>query len=100
MAAKYSKSSPYYKTSTFGQFLDLLEYRPIPKAADDIEYKIDVVYKYRPDMLAYDLYGDAKLWWVFTSRNPNVLKDPVFDFYPGQKIFIPKKETLVASLGL
>lgn len=100
MPAKYSKSSPYFGTGQFGPFLDILEYRSIPKNADDVEYTIDRVYKHRPDMLAYDLYGDSKLWWVFASRNPNVLKDPLFDFYPGQKIFIPKKETLVAKLGL
>ena len=98
--ATYSKSSAYFGTGQFGQFLDILEYRPIPKAATDVEYQIDAVYKHRPDMLAYDLYGDAKLWWVFTSRNPNVLQDPVFDFTPGQRIFIPKKETLVSTLGL
>lgn len=98
--ATYSKSSPYYGTEMFGRFLDVLEFRPIPKTASDIEYVIDAVYKHRPDMLAYDLYGDASLWWVFVGRNPNVLKDPIFDFYPGQHIFIPKKETLVATLGL
>jgi hypothetical protein len=98
--ATYSKSSPYFGTEQFGQFLDILEYRSIPKNASDVEYQIDAVYKHRPDMLAYDLYGDAKLWWVFAGRNPNVLKDPVFDFTPGQKIFIPKKETLVSTLGL
>lgn len=100
MPANYSKSSPYYNTGTFGQFLDLLEYRAIPKIASDVEYRIDAMYKYRPDMLAYDLYGDSKLWWVFTSRNPNVLKDPIFDFVPGQIIYIPTKETLVSTLGL
>lgn len=98
--ATYSKSSPYFSTGQFGQFLDVMEYRSIPKAASDVEYIIDAVYKHRPDMLAYDLYGDSSLWWVFVSRNPNTLKDPVFDFYPGQSIFIPKKEILVATLGL
>lgn len=98
--ATYSKSSAYFGTGQFGQFLDILEYRSIPMAATDVEYQIDAVYRHRPDMLAYDLYGDAKLWWVFTSRNPNVLQDPVFDFVPGQRIFIPKKETLVSTLGL
>jgi hypothetical protein len=29
-----------------------------------------------------------------------VLQDPVFDFVPGATIYIPKKETLVAALGL
>ena len=100
MAATYNKSSAYYKTGQFGQFLDLLEYRSVPKVGSDVEYRIDSVYQYRPDMLAHDLYGDANLWWVFASRNPNTLKDPIFDFYAGQIIYIPTKETLVSTLGL
>ena len=51
-------------------------------------------------MLAYDLYDNAGLWWVFAVRNPNVLIDPIFDFVPGQIIFIPRKEALVAQLGI
>ena len=100
MAATYSKSSPYYSTGQFGQFLDVLDYRPVPRNASDIEYKIDAVYNRRPDMLAYDLYDDASLWWVFASRNPNVLKDPLFDFTAGRTIYIPTKDTLTAALGL
>jgi hypothetical protein len=37
---------------------------------------------------------------VFAVRNPNVLKDPVFDFVPGATIRIPKKETLAEALGV
>jgi alpha-L-fucosidase len=100
MTTTYNKASPYAATNKFGQFLDLLEYRAISKKSDDVSYTIDRVYKYRPDMLAYDLYGDSALWWVFIARNPNVLKDPVFGFKPGVTIYIPKKETLVAELGI
>jgi hypothetical protein len=51
-------------------------------------------------MLASDLYGDSALWWVFAMRNPNVLKDPLFDFRAGVQIFIPKKATLQQDLGV
>lgn len=97
---EYSKTSPYATTGRFGNFLDILEYRSIPARADDVQYIIDRVYKNRPDLLAYDLYGDAALWWVFTARNPNVLKNPLGDFVPGVLISIPKKETITAALGL
>ena len=69
----YKKTSPYASTPVHGSFLDVLEHRKITKKADDVTYKINSVYKYRPDMLAYDLYGDSNLWWVFSLRNPNVL---------------------------
>jgi hypothetical protein len=100
MAATYSKSSPYFATGTFGQFLDVLEYREIPRSPSDVEYQIDAVYNLRPDMLAYDLYKDPALWWVFASRNPNVLKDPLFDFTTGKTIYIPTRDTLVSALGI
>jgi len=44
--------------------------------------------------LAFDLYGDPSLWWVFAVRNPNVISDPVFDMRIGARIAVPKKETL------
>lgn len=100
MSANYNKTSPYYGTDNFGPFLDIMKFRAIPKRPDDVTYIIDRVYKYRPDLLAYDLYKDSALWWVFAVRNPNVLKDPVFDFVPGATIRIPKKETLAEALGV
>jgi hypothetical protein len=98
--ATYSKNSPYYDTSNFGNFLDVLSYRSITANPEDVVYSIDNVYQYRPDLLAYDLYGDSGLWWVFLARNPNTLNDPIWDFTVGKTIYIPKKENLVADLGL
>ena len=74
--------------------------RKLSKQVDDVKYTIDKVYQNRPDLLAFDLYGDANLWWVFVQRNPDVLRDPVFDFLPGVTIYIPKKNTIVNDLGL
>jgi len=100
MAVSYSKASPYYNNETFGAFLDVANIPSIPNDPTDVVYKIDIIYKNRPDLLAYDLYGSSALWWVFAVRNPNTIQDPVFDFLPGATIFIPKKETLTAALGL
>ena len=98
--ATYNKTSPYFNTETYGFFLDVATIPQIPMVSTDIVYQIDAIYKFRPDLLAYDVYGDAALWWVFSVRNPNTLQDPVFDFLPGATIFIPKKETITAALGL
>jgi hypothetical protein len=97
---KYSKSSPYYNTKKYGNFLDVLTPRTVPPQADDVSYTISRVYQYRPDMLAYDLYKNASLWWVFAVRNPNVLKNPINDFKAGVTILIPKKTTITQALGL
>lgn len=100
MAVTYSRSSPYNESNVYGFFLDVMKARDIPKDPSDITYKIDSTYSRRPDLLAYDLYGDSNLWWVFAMRNPNTIKDPVFDFAAGVTIYIPKKETITAALGL
>lgn len=96
----YSKASPYYNTDTYGVFLDVTKFRDIPYDPSDIVYEIDLTYSNRPDLLAYDLYGNTELWWVFAMRNPNTIKDPVFDFKAGTIIYVPKKGTVTTALGL
>jgi hypothetical protein len=96
----YAKTSAYYNTGFYGKYLDVMTYRNFAKSESDASMTINATYANRPDLLAFDLYGDADLWWVFTARNPNVLRDPVFDFLPGVTIFIPNKNTLVRDLGL
>jgi len=99
--SNYSRSSPYYSTPSFGKFLDILDYRPIDKQPDDVVYVINNTYQYRPDLLAYDLYNDSKLWWVFAGRNPNTLgPDPYFKFTAGTGIYIPTLATLREVLGV
>ena len=97
----YGRTSPYYNTDVYkNTFLDFMVNRGIPKLEDDVLWEITTVYEYRPDLLAYDLYTDSRLWWVFASRNPNTIKDPLFDFIPGTKIYLPKLTTLQQTLGI
>jgi hypothetical protein len=96
----YSKTSPYFTTNATGSYLDLLSLRDIPAQSDDILFTVTQQYSNRPDLLAYDLYSDANLWWVFAVRNKSVIKDPVFDMIPGQKIYLPKLSTINSVLGL
>lgn len=100
MVATYNKSSPYFSTTSYGPFLDVLNFRIVLKEPTDAEYTINAFYQYRPDLLAYDLYDNAGLWWVFAVRNPNIIEDPIFDFVAGRTIFIPKKDLLVSRLGI
>jgi hypothetical protein len=97
----YPSTSPYYTTDIVnGKFLDVMIDRPIIKQPSDIYWEITAVYEYRPDLLAFDLYADSRLWWVFSCRNPNTLKDPLFDFITGKGIYLPKAELLTQILGL
>ena len=98
--ATYTKSSPWSTTPQNNLYLELLNIRPVPAEPDDFIYTIENQYRHRPDLLAYDLYGNAKLWWVFIQRNMNVIKDPIYDFEPGIVIYIPKKSNLNKYLGV
>jgi hypothetical protein len=100
MSATYTSTSPYYGTPLWGQFLDLWIGKTIPTAVTDALYQIDTPYNYRPDLLAHDMYQDSNLWWVFAVRNPDTVKDPLFDFKAGTIIYVPTKATLKSALGL
>jgi alpha-L-fucosidase len=100
MATKYSSASPWFTTPITNNYLDIWQPRNLVEEVDDFRYVLEPQYTYRPDLLAYDLYGTPKLWWVFIKRNMDRIQDPIFDFIPGVEIFIPKKSTLFRSLGL
>jgi hypothetical protein len=98
--SNYTKLSPYYITDSKKGYLDVMTWREIPKEYDDVSFTITSSYQHRPDLLAYDLYQDAGLWWVFASRNPSVIKDPVYDMEPGTKIYLPKLSSMKKTLGI
>jgi alpha-L-fucosidase len=97
--AQYDATSPYYQTGYSQFFLEVMVNRPIPKENDDLTFTINLTYQYRPDLLAFDLYGNAGLWWVFYQRNPNTLQAPPMDFAVGTLIYLPKINTLKTALG-
>ena len=97
--AQYNNHSPWYKTDITKNYLDTLIIRPVSSESDDYLYTIEPQYTYRPDLLAYDLYDDPGLWWVFIQRNLDVLQDPIWDFVPGTQIYLPKNSSLKQVLG-
>jgi hypothetical protein len=99
--ATYSTSSPWHNTKyTKLKALDVLTIRPVPASSDDPKYTIETQYTHRPDLLAYDFYGNPKLWWVFAQRNMDTIKDPIYDFVAGTEIYMPKPEALKRVLGI
>lgn len=92
--------SPYRNTPiTDSGFLDIFKPVSVPVGKDDVLYTITTSYTHRPDLLAYDLYGIKDLWWVFAQRNPDIIKDPVYDFTPGTQIFLPQGKNLKQQIG-
>jgi hypothetical protein len=99
MSVTYSKTSPYYGTGTWGPFLDVWAGKYIQPDVTDALYQIDPAYNYRPDLLAYDMYKNSNLWWVFAVRNPDVLTDPLLSFVTGSIIYVPTLATVNKSIG-
>lgn len=89
--ANYRTDSLYRNTEIINrQYLDVLNIDNI-----DIDntttntITLEAKYDEKPDLLAYDLYGNAKLWWVFALFNQDELVDPIVDFKTGLKISVP-----------
>jgi hypothetical protein len=89
--ADYKPDSLYRNTSIVSdKFLDTLN-------VDDIDIdntsttsvKLELKHNQKPDLLAYELYGNSKLWWVFALFNQDKLKDPIIDFKEGVTIKVP-----------
>jgi hypothetical protein len=98
--ATYRNTSPWFNTPVEDNYLGIFSIRPVSAEPDDFFYTIESQYEYRPDLLAFDLYGETSLWWVFMQRNLDVIQDPIFDFTAGTKIFIPKNSSLRTVLGI
>lgn len=100
MTATYSAFSPYYKTPITNGYLETTTVRSFTSYPDDALYQVSSKYENRPDLLAHDLYGDSRLWWVFSVRNPSIIKDSIYDLVSGVSIYIPKLATLKKDLGI
>ena len=89
MAITYKKTSVYSKTNVNKKYLEY--YNPPIRINYENTKEIELTAKHnmRPDLLAYELYGDADLWWVFVLFNRNKILDPIFDFKTGLKIRVP-----------
>lgn len=96
----YNRNSFYYKTPQTNNYVNYLDfwngYYFLPNNNDTL-ITLDSSYTHRPDLLAYNLYGATQLFWVFMLRNPNVIKDPIWDFVPGIQIYVPSKDQLLGS---
>ena len=93
-------TSPYCRTTFTNGYLDILNFVDIPAYSDDPYFTLPAKYMHRPDLLAYDLYNDVSLWWVFAVRNKETIKDPVYDMVPGMSLFLPRTVTIKTALGI
>ena len=90
MATKYKNNSVYKNTKLRKYYLDIFEPPIITNLENYNTITLESRYNYRPDLLAYDLYGQSELWWIFTFYNRDTIKNPIYDFKSGTQIKIPK----------
>ena len=83
---KYTKKNSYYMSY----------YNPvdIPFDSSDYLYEVPAKYNNKPGRLAYDLYGDERLGWIFRYFNNDKINDPIFDLKQGMIIRLPVAERL------
>lgn len=89
------KNSSLYK-KTYVDYNYLGYYDPITIPFDDTDILITIEEKYNqhPGKLAYDLYGNERLGWVFSYFNRSIIQDPIFDLKAGILIRVPTKQRL------
>ncbi len=91
------EDSQYAKTRIINDYLDVLKLPSISSRSDDEYYTIENKYDKRPDLLAYDLYGSTRLWWVFIVRNMDLFEDPIDDFTAGTIIRLPSNDAIAGQ---
>lgn len=94
----YPRTSPYFGTPQTNWYLGRYEHRSIAPSSADKQIVISSMYQYRPDRLSQDLYGTPAYWWIFAIRNPDEIRDPIWDFTAGKTIYAPAVEAL-STLG-
>ncbi len=85
MAAK--RQSPWSEVRLEGRFTGPYIHKSVPMATDDFTHIVTERQHQAPDLLAYDLYGDWRLWWLIPVLNE--LEDPTFDLQAGMTIRCP-----------
>lgn len=93
-----NKFSPYAKTKSTW-YMD--QYTPIVirPASDDKFYVIPSKYHQQPWRVAKFLYGQERLYYVFTLLNMDLIKDPLYDFKAGLTIRVPSNERMMRIIG-
>lgn len=72
------------------------ERKPMAFTDSDVDYDIIPKYNKRPDLLAFDLYGSARLMWLVLQFNTII--DINTEFITGRKIRLPLRSRVYSEL--
>jgi hypothetical protein len=95
----YPSQSAYAATPQTSSHIGRYVHRTIDPSSDDQYMVITPKHENRPDLLAFELYGNPNYWWVFCSRNLDSIRDPIWDFVAGLEIVVPSNKHLKETLG-
>jgi len=83
-------------TVDFGNRLGWWDRANLPSSESDMSITITSKYAKRPDLLAYDLYGQSTLLWLILQYN-NII-DVNTEFVEGTKLILPTKTRVMTEL--
>jgi hypothetical protein len=92
MTKTYKETSAYYNTPVKDFYLDLWTSVSLEPQETDQRVVISSKHHLRPDKLAYEMYGNPELFWVFAIRNKDYIIDPINDFVAGKVIYVPSAQ--------
>jgi hypothetical protein len=95
--ALYNNTSPWASTPVTQNYLSILKIRPVSAQSDDAIYTIEPQYTYRPDLLAYDLYGYHQLWWYSYKETWMCCKTLYLILLPEHKFTFHKRQVCLKS---
>ena len=95
---RYRKCSIHKDVETGESLLSTREIKPISKTNRDQVHKVKTNETTRLDLIAYQYYNNALLWWVVAEAND--ITDPFEEIPAGTYLRIPSVETLYANGGI
>ena len=99
MAQNQKESSQYFDTPLVdNSYLDIARIRPLLPDVTDQDYTVPPKFANRPDLLAFELYNNPNLWWVFQLLNMDKLVDPQNDLVEGLVIRIATADRVFGEL--
>ncbi len=92
------RNGRYIQGGTTEQFRERLGWwdrRLFSRSATDVPFKITPRYGKRPDLLAYDMYGQVSLGWLILQYN--YIVDINEEFIEGVSIILPTRERVLTE---
>lgn len=86
VASRYADSKVIYYSESKKLTFPLYKKKDTVKSKQDKFTIISQSQEYRPDLTAYEFYGDPEFWWKILEANN--IKD-IYDYKAGKSIRIP-----------